>query len=84
MRWSCLYGVYDHIQVMRGEDGVGGAVRAFEKHLPLSAMLCDVSLYLGQSALAEVFISTLYCHHHSLGTIIAYKCSYRCIAVTVG
>ena len=68
---------------MRSEDGVGGAVRAFEKHLPLSAMLCDVSLYLGQSALAEVFVSTFCSHHHSLGTIIAYKCSYRCIAASV-
>jgi len=40
---------------MRAENGVEGAIHAFYKHLPLSDMLCDVSILLGESRLAQVY-----------------------------
>eukprot|EP01041_Mallomonas_annulata_P007758 gene7758-15875_t len=36
------------------EDGVSKAVDVFYRHLPLPAMLCDVSLFMGESRLAAV------------------------------
>lgn len=37
---------------LRKEDGCDAAVEAFYRHLPLTRMLCDVSLFRGQSRLA--------------------------------
>lgn len=48
-------------EVMKLEDGVGGAVQAFYRHLPLQNMVCDLSLFrksIGHDMeldLAEVF-----------------------------
>ena len=43
----CMY-------VLQDENGVAGAMRAFYKHLPMSNMLCDVSIFAGLSRLAQV------------------------------
>lgn len=40
---------------MSREDGVENAVKAFYKHLPTEALLCDVSIFCGESRLAQVF-----------------------------
>lgn len=36
------------------EDGVENAVASFYRHLPIQNMICDVSILLGQSRLAQV------------------------------
>lgn len=46
------------MEQMQTEDGVNSAVRIFYKHLPLSSMVCDVSLYNGESRLAHVYCRT--------------------------
>jgi UDP:flavonoid glycosyltransferase YjiC (YdhE family) len=45
---------------LKKENGVENAVRAFYKHLPLQSMLCDVSLFLGSSILADEYCATCY------------------------
>jgi hypothetical protein len=40
---------------MAREDGVESAVQAFYKHLPMEALVCDVSVFCGESRLAQVF-----------------------------
>jgi hypothetical protein len=39
---------------MKREDGVEGAVDAFYRNLPVENMICDVSIFLGESRLAQV------------------------------
>jgi hypothetical protein len=42
-------------EVLAAEDGVTGATNAFYKHLPVDCMICDVSIFLGESRLADVY-----------------------------
>ncbi len=42
-------------KVLECEDGVGGAVEAFYRHLPIENMVCDVSMFGGESRLAQVY-----------------------------
>lgn len=42
-------------EILSTEDGVTGAATAFYKHLPVDCMICDVSIFLGESRLADVF-----------------------------
>eukprot|EP01034_Spumella_vulgaris_P023338 gene23338-29550_t len=41
--------------VLEVEDGVEGAVEAFYRHLPIENMICDVSMFSGESRLAQIF-----------------------------
>lgn len=41
-------------KVLAAEDGVEGAVDAFYRHLPIENMICDVSMFNGESKLAQV------------------------------
>jgi hypothetical protein len=38
------------------ENGVQNAADAFYRHLPLKDMLCDISTFMGESKLAQVFL----------------------------
>lgn len=40
---------------MNAEDGVTSSLDAFYSHLHLETMVCDVSLFLGESRLAQVW-----------------------------
>ena len=37
------------------EDGASNSVKSFYNHLPLDSMLCDASIFLGESRLAQVY-----------------------------
>ena len=40
---------------MCAEDGIESGLAAWERNLPLEDMLCDVSLWLGETALARFY-----------------------------
>ena len=42
-------------KVLKVEDGVGAAMNAFYRHLPIENMICDISMFKGESRLAQVY-----------------------------
>eukprot|EP00595_Chromulina_sp_UTEXLB2642_P003086 CAMPEP_0196763528 /NCGR_PEP_ID=MMETSP1095-20130614/4257_1 /TAXON_ID=96789 ORGANISM="Chromulina nebulosa, Strain UTEXLB2642" /NCGR_SAMPLE_ID=MMETSP1095 /ASSEMBLY_ACC=CAM_ASM_000446 /LENGTH=1269 /DNA_ID=CAMNT_0042116921 /DNA_START=178 /DNA_END=3987 /DNA_ORIENTATION=- len=40
---------------LKSENGVDRSIESFYRHLPLDSMLCDVSIYIGESRLAHVY-----------------------------
>jgi hypothetical protein len=44
-------------QKFTSEDGVEGALNSFYKHLKIENMLCDISIFFGESRLAQVWCS---------------------------
>lgn len=47
--------------ILQQEDGVEGAREIFYRRLPLDKMLCDVSVFMGESRLAHVMFFTIIC-----------------------
>lgn len=78
MHYIVLYEQADLVVYEQAENGVEGAIEAFYKHLPLSDMLCDVSIFLGESRLAQVcriLVIVLIDVHNVVG-----RCTARSVA----
>jgi hypothetical protein len=41
--------------MMQREDGVENATKVFYKHLPTEQLVCDISIFCGESRLAQVY-----------------------------